>query len=86
MPKTDPKNEFDIIRSRNFDIFEKLRGRIISNFRFFGSVFDTEKYGYKIFPKFEIFGFFRNLVRDQPFCTIRGMKECEILANGPVRD
>ena len=53
---------------------------------FFGSVFDTEKYGYKIFPKFEIFGFFRNLVRDQLFCTIRGMKECEILANGPVRD
>ena len=53
---------------------------------FFGSVFDTEKYGYKIFLQFEIFGFFRNLVRDQPFCTIRGMKECEILANGPVRD
>ena len=27
---------------------------------FFESVFDTEKYGHKIFPKFELFGFFRN--------------------------
>ena len=27
---------------------------------FFGSVFDTEKYCQKIFPTFELFGFFRN--------------------------
>ena len=25
---------------------------------FFGSVFDTGKYGHKNFPKFELFGFF----------------------------
>ena len=27
---------------------------------FYGSVFDTEKHGHKIFPKFELFGFLRN--------------------------
>ena len=27
---------------------------------FYGSVFDTEKHGQNIFPKFELFGFLRN--------------------------
>ena len=44
----------------NFAIFRKLRGRKKIKISFFGSVFDTEKYDYKIFPKFELFGFFRN--------------------------
>ena len=38
---------------------KKLRGHKISKFRF-QVVFDTEKYDYKIFPKFDIFGFFKN--------------------------
>ena len=44
----------------NFALFRKLRGQKKSKFRFFWSVFDTEKYGHEIFPKFELFGFFRN--------------------------
>ena len=49
MSKTDPKNE----------IFRKVRGQKNQNY-IFGSVFDTEEYGNKICPTFEIFGFFRN--------------------------
>ena len=44
----------------NFAIFRKLRGQKKSKFHFFGSVFDSEKYGHKIFSKCEFFGFFRN--------------------------
>ena len=40
--------------------FRKLRGQKKIKISFFLSVFDTEKYGHKIFPKFELFGFFRN--------------------------
>ena len=41
-------NFFKIAWAKNFEIL------------FYGSVFDTEKHGYKIFPKFELFGFLRN--------------------------
>ena len=39
----------------NFAIFRKCVGKKIK-FSFFGSVFDTEKYGNRIFPKFKLFG------------------------------
>ena len=52
--------------------FPKLRGRKISKFRFFWSVFDTEKHGQIFFPKFELFGFLRNKVWYQPFTLSTG--------------
>ena len=73
MSKTDPKNEILIFFA--YAIFEKLQNEV-QNFGVGylpekrkilkklilhrKSVFDTEKYGHKIFSKFELFGFLRN--------------------------
>ena len=62
-----PKYSFELVLA----ILRKLRGRKISKFRFSGSIFNAQKYGGKIFPKFELFGFFRNQVWDPPIWTVR---------------
>ena len=51
-----PQYSFEFVLA----IFRKMRGRKISKFRFSGSIFNAEKHDKKIFPKFELFGFFRN--------------------------
>jgi len=51
----------------NFVIFRKLRGQKKQNFVFW-SVFDTEKYGYEIFPKFELS--LRSAILNGPFTLL----------------
>ena len=60
-----PKYSFEFVLA----IFRKMRWRKISKFRFSGSIFNALKRflkGEKLFPKFELFGLFRNQVWDPP--------------------
>ena len=55
------------IQIRNFEFDFEIFENFVKNIKmlFFGLVFDTEKFGFKFFPKFKIFGFFSNQVQDQ---------------------